>query len=316
LLKQYFSAEPWTADDRQALSELVVPALAEGWWDHPLDGDLTLHHGIRHGRYTLEVSGPPPAGTSLFDRVFAGPVRPEATPHPYKVRFTVGGQPAPGIWYRRGDDVADPRAAALLEEEDVTDVMVAGDFVTVGLSRSSSWEHRLDAVLARVTELFYDPAAPAATAPPRTRDELVGEGLRSRSPAELHLLDPDDPAHRARLTEALRHPEAEVRRVALATLAQSADDDFAAEVLTAAYDDHHRIVRRMAVDGAADLGTEGVRPLLERGLGDDDAWVRWKAVRGLREIGIGPSAAAVRALTADDDFQVRFEVAAALRDVQ
>ncbi len=39
------------------------------------------------------------AGTvapSIFDRVFDGPVVPEATPHPRKVKFTTGGTAAPG----------------------------------------------------------------------------------------------------------------------------------------------------------------------------------------------------------------------------
>jgi hypothetical protein len=316
LLKKFFSSETWRPTDADALSRLVSASLDSGWWEHPLDDDLMLRHGFIDGRYEIFVTGADSPTNGLFDRVFSGPVIPEATPHPSKIRFTIGGTAAPGVWFRRGDDIDDSRVAELMAEEDITDVMVAGDFVTVGLSRSASWEDRLDEVLDRVTALFYDPAAPAATGSSRTRDELVGEGLRTRSPEELHLLDPDDESHRARLTAALRDPSAETRRLALATLAQSSDEGFAAATLTDAYTDTHRIVRRMAIDGAADLGTESVRALLEQGLGDDDAWVRWKAIRGLRELGVAPSLSAVRHLVDDDDFQVRFEAAAATREAE
>ena len=53
--------------------------------------------------------------------------------------------------------------------------------------------------------------------------------------------------------------------------------------------------------------------MLEQALDDEDAWVRWKAVKGLSELGAGRSRARIDQLTDDPDFQVRFEVAAALR---
>jgi hypothetical protein len=315
LLKKFFSAAPWTEEDSARLSNLVTSSgAAAGWWEHDLGGGLTMAHGFRESRYELWVTGAGGgAGGSLFDRAFAGPVVPEATPHPRKVKFNIGGEPAPGVWYRRGDQVDNAAASSLLEDDDVTDVMVAGDFVTIGLRRGASWDARLDDLLETVTDLFWDEGRTAATPPPRTRDELVGEGLRTASPEQLHLLDPDDPEHRARLEEALRNPGAEVRRIALATLAQSEDQAFVAELLTSAYEDDHRIVRRMAVDGAADLASEEVRPLLERALDDADAWARWKAIRGLAELGVGQSKDAIAALANDEDFQVRLEVADVLR---
>lgn len=316
LLKMFFSAAPWTEDDANRLSDLVMSSDgSEGWWEHDLGEGLTLAHGFLEGRYELWVTGAGAgAGGSLFDRAFAGPVVPEATPHPRKVKFNIGGEPAPGVWYRSGDQVDNAAAAALLEDDDVTDVMVAGDFVTIGLQRGASWDARLDDLLERVTEEFWDEGRAAAAPPPRTRDELVGEGLRTASPEQLHLLDPDDPEHRARLEEALRSSGAEVRRVALATLAQSDDSAFVAELLASAYEDDHRVVRRMAVDGAADLASDEVRPLLETALHDADAWTRWKAVRGLAELGVGPSKDAIATLAEDEDFQVRLEVADALRE--
>jgi len=312
-LKRFFSGAPWTEDDAARLSELVLKhAPPEGWWEHSLGHGLTMAHGFRDGTYHLWVAGGEGATTSLFDRVFDGPVRPEATPHPRKVKFHTGGDPAPGIWYRRGDDIDDDRVAALLSDEDVSDVMVAGDFVTVGLEKSASWEERLDELLATVTEQFYVDGS-TSTPPALTRDEMVGEGLRTAAPEELHLLDPDEPTHRERLTQALGDPSAEVRRVALATLAQSKDAGYVAAVLETAFSDRHRIVRRMAVDAAADLATEAVRPLFESALADDDSWIRWKAIRGLREIGVGRSAGSVARLADDEDFQVRLEAATALQ---
>ena len=61
------------------------------------------------------------------------------------------------------------------------------------------------------------------------------------------------------------------------------------------------------------VSREQVRGLLEQALSDEDDWIRWKAVKGLSELGLAGSSQAVAALTDDPDFQVRFEVAAALR---
>lgn len=59
----------------------------------------------------------------------------------------------------------------------------------------------------------------------------------------------------------------------------------------------------------ADAGREELRPLLERALGDDDGWARWKALRGLVELNPEPSREAISALARDRDFRVRLEVA-------
>ncbi len=316
LLKRFFSAQPWADDDAARLAALVGPHLEPGaWWEHELASGVTLAHGMRDGGYVLWATGGKPAGSALFDRVFSGPVVPEATPHPRKVKFNVGGAPAPGVWYRRHDDVDDPRVAALLDEERVTDVMVAGDFVTVGLDRHASWEEELDTMLARVTELFHDPDRAAAAAPARTRDELVAEGRATRPrprPEALHLLDPDDPAHRARLEAAAGHDDARIRRVALVTLAQTADAGLARRWLEVGYDDASRVVRRAVIDAAADREEEDLRPLFRRALGDDDAWTRWKAVRAIGDLGTQPGDG-LESLAGDPDFQVRMEVAAVVR---
>ncbi len=56
--------------------------------------------------------------------------------------------------------------------------MVAGDFVTIGIGARSSWENRLEPLLALVTELFADSAAQHHR-PDRTREELMQEAGHS-----------------------------------------------------------------------------------------------------------------------------------------
>ena len=314
-LKRYFSAQPWGEEEAERLSRLVSPHLAGGWWELDLGHGLTLVHGIRDGRYVIDVTGDTAAPPSVFDRVFSGPVIPATTPHPRKVRFDLGGEPAPGVWHRRGEDIDDPRVLALMEDLDVTDVMVAGDFVTVGLMASASWEDRLDAILAKVTDLFWTGAA--ARAPERTREELLNEAghlaVTPTRPEDLHLMDPDRSEHRELLVEALGADDARRRRAAVVTLALSADGAVSRAALITGYRDASRLVRRAAVDSAADLADDAFRPLFEEALFASDSWIRWRAVRAIAEIGVGPSRELVALAAADEDFRVRFEAAAAFR---
>lgn len=317
LIKRFFSTEPWTEAHAAELSAIVRLHVTEGWWQHDLGGGIVLEHGVRDDRYVLWVSGATSGAPSIFERVFEGPVVPEATPHPRKVKFSVGGTPAPGTWYRRNDPGSpnDRRVERLFAEPDVTDVMVAGDFVTVGIGVRSSWELRLEPLLALVTELFSDPTA-VRNAPERTREELIQEAGRAHPhgrPEELHLLDPDDPRDQARLRTALEAEDPRVRRVAVAVLLESSDPDVRTGAAQRGIGDESRLVRRTAVDAAADTGQESFRSLLERVLTDDDPWIRWKAVRSLGELGIDPSRDVVTARADDPDFQVRFEVARVLR---
>ena len=315
-LKRFFSARPWTVEDARALSDLVTPHLAEGWWEHDLGEGLTLRHGITGGEYRIEVTGAGGAAGSIFDRVFAGPVIPQQTPHPRKVMFHIGGEPAPGIWHRRGEETDDVRVAALMEDPEVTDVMVAGDFVTVGLSRQASWEERLDAILQAVTELFW--SGGRSSAPARTRDELLDEAGRLRPGStrteHLHLMDPDDDDQRAVLADALGSDDARRRRAAVVTLGLSGDPAVAKAALVTGYADDSLIVRRAAIDAAGDLEDGEYRPLFEEALFDGDAWVRWRAVRAIADIGADPSRERLVMAAVDEDFRVRFEAAAALKE--
>jgi len=317
LLLRFFSPAEWTSADADALSDIVTPALQGGWWEHDLGSGITLTHGIADGAYHLHVTGGEGGAPSIFDRVFDGPVVPEPTPHPRKVKFVTGGIPAPGRWYRRGDTrpPADERVKRLFAEPDVTDVMVAGDFVTVGIAARSPWERRLEPLLALVTELFADPAAPAA-APVRTRDELLAEagaGRHTARPEELHLLDPDEPADRTRLQTAAEAGDPRLRRVAAALLVEASDPAVRERAIALGLADRSRAVRRTTVDAAADLEDESLRSLFEALAGDEDAWIRWKALRALGDLGAEPSRQVFETAAGDPDFQVRFEAGRALR---
>ena len=312
LLKKFFSAQPWGDEDADRLDMLLRRnvAEAEGWFEHDLGAGLTLQHGFDDdGTYRLWATGGSDDEASIFDRVFSGPVQPEATPNPRHVRFVIGGTPAPGVWFRRGDELTDNRVSGLLDDPDITDVLVAGDFVAIGLRRAAMWKDRLDDLVERVTDLFWSPERVVSALDGPTRDELVS----GQTAGALHLLDPDDPTSRITLEAALASDDARQRRMAVATLAQSGDEGFALATLRAGYADPSRIVRRTVVDVAVDLETEDARSLLEQALADEDDWIRWKAVKGISELGLSTSAAAVGALADDPDFQVRFEVAATLR---
>ena len=318
LLKRFFSTEPWGSDEVEQLARLVGPHIPEGWWEHDLGSGISLQHGSREGSYVLWVTGGAAPVASVFDRVFDGPVVPEATPHPRKVKFTVGGEPAPGRWYRRTDPDAahDPRVERLFAEPDVTDVMVAGDFVTVGIGARSPWERRLEPLLALVTELFADPSATRLDAE-RTRDQLLDEADKvadRNRPEELHLLDPDAPADRTRLLAALEDDDPRVRRIAVAVLMEVSDDRLREKVIDSGASDESKMVRRATIDSAADATDERFRTFFERSLSDPDPWIRWKAVRSLGELGLASSRRAVEAVIDDPDFQVRFETAKVLRE--
>lgn len=312
LLKRFFSSQDWTAADEAALADLVGEG--EGRWRHELDGGFILEHGFIDGRYRLTVTGDAvsTSETSIFDRVFSGAIRPEATPHPRKVKFILGGEPGRGVWYKAGEPAPDDqRVQALFDEGDVTDVMVAGDFVTIGLARSSSWEDRLEPLLALVGELFEHRPTSGSVAP--TRDEMLDEAGRLRlATQELHLLDPDDRQARERLNEALRSTDARVRRIAVAVLAQSTDLEVASAAIRKGAADESKIVRRTAIDSGADNDDAGLVDVFLGALTDPDAWIRWKATRALRELDHGDRTVFERLLE-DEDFQVRMEAETALR---
>ncbi len=333
LLKRYLSPGRWAPDDDEALAEAVGPG--EGWWERDLDADLTLEFGWDAGRFRVRLG--PDAGTTEpavealdpLDATFEGPVVPEATPNPRTIRFGFAHpvQDGPSQWYDSAAGAADDgRVARLFGEFDrVANVLVGPDFVAVGLRRPADWEHLLAPLLAVVTEEFSAPdagggrARPGSTGGPpwlagQPQEQREGRRLTRLEQAwrDLGSLRPANPSDLAEVLAAASGPD-QARRQVAANLLREADPARAREQWGRLVGDPVRAVRRATVDAMVDVGREELRPLLESALADDDAWVRWKALRGLAELGPSSSRSAIAARADDPDFRVRLEAAAALR---
>lgn len=336
LLKRFLSAEPWSTEDDEALADAAGPG--EGWWERDLDDDLKLAFGWEGGRFRVEVrssaAAAPGAAGSPLDATFEGPVVPEATPNPRSIRFGFGHpvHAGPSRWYESAGAAADdPPVARLFSEFDrVANVLVGPDFVAVGLRRPDDWETLLTPILAVVTEEFADPddagvAMPtgaaggpawlAGSGPGAARP--VGAGERrltrlERAWRDLGALRPAEAGDLAQVLAAAAGVDSARRQVA-ANLLREAEPATARGVWAQLVADPVRAVRRAAVDAMVDAGRDELRPLFESALDDDDAWVRWKALRGLVELGPAPSRAAIAARADDPDFRVRLEAAGALR---
>ena len=339
-LKRFFSAQPWVPSDEVGLAAAVGPG--QGWWRHPLDDDLILAFGWVEGRFMIEVTSTSEstiastsaAAGSVDDPsppalAFDGPVTPEATPNPRTIMFRTGAiHEGQSRSYKAGQPVDDERVARLLHRfADIDDVMVATDFVAVTLRRPDRWEALLGPVLDVVTEEFAgeSPLDGPVGGPVDDRIQSPSEPVvpgagqpRDRPPSrlerawrELGSLRPGHADELKRIRAAASGVDTAHRQVA-ANLLRQADPEVALIEWSRLVADGSRLVRRAALDAMVDVGREDLRGLLEAGLGDDDAWVRWKAVRGLAELGPAASRGAIEALLADRDFRVRQEARVAL----
>lgn len=331
LLKRYFSSGPWGPEDDAALAGTV--GAGEGWWERPLDADVTLVFGWDGRGFGLEVrgdaAGPGPEAPAPPDPLagFDGPVVPEATPSPRTIRFAVGRPLTEGDshWFPSRTSATDARAARLFRQfEEVTGVLVGPDFVAVMLARPAEWERLLRPVLAAVTEEFSDPGDEHATGRRLAAGGPAGAGTGvqpgdvkrlnrlEQAWRDLGSLQPGRPADLAVVVAAADGPDHYRRQVA-ANLLREGDVGVAAAAWGRLVADPVGAVRRAAVDAVVDAGREELRPLLESALADTNAWVRWKALRGLVELGPAASRAVIEACADDPDFRVRLEAAGALR---
>jgi hypothetical protein len=317
LLKRFFSDQPWSADDDDALAAIAGPG--DGWWDYVLGDGSQLAFGWRDGRFRLDV-GPSLAAT------FDGAVVPEATPNPRTIRFVTGPvHTGASRWYDSAADVDDPRVARIFAAfDEVDNVLVGPEFVAVGVQRPDRWEQLL-APMLRLIETAFPPDPGAADVPQPTaplapgmrtgaQTGAAGSGRTAfeRAWKDLGGLDPTRAEDLDRIRAAAGSDDLHERQVA-ARLFERATPEAGATGWEQLLADPSRIVRRAVVDAMVDAERESLRPLLERALADADAWVRWKAVRGLVELGVGTSRPAVTALAEDPDFRVRLEAAGALR---
>jgi hypothetical protein len=333
LLKRFFSPEPWTPADDEALADAVATEAGAGRYE--LEPGLTLVWGTEGERFRLrvehhgsDVSGAAPestpgVGAADLGATFDGVVVPEATPSPRTIRFaTPPLHSGPARNYESdAEGAGDRRVARLFADFDqVTNVLVGPDFVAVTVTRPDLWEQLLAPVLRAVAQEFAAGDDEAAESPrdseaPMTitlsagSDDAVREPRRlERAWAELGALRGDQPEHLERVLAAARDKEPARRQVAAALLTD-APVDVAERAWERLLADSSRVVRRSTVDAVAGAGREDLRPLLERALGDEDAWTRWKALHGIADIGAGSSRAAVEARAADPDFRVRLEAA-------
>jgi Scaffold protein Nfu/NifU N terminal len=259
-----------------------------------------------------------------LERSFEGAVVPEATPSPRTIRFATPQLHAGASrTYDSAEAAAsDPRVARLFGDfDEVTNVLVGPNFVAVTVSRPDRWEALLAPILQAMSEEFTgdDDGAKSSPEPPMTMTLTVGtveDSVRAprkleRAWSELGALRADRAEHLDRILTAARDEEPARRQVAAALLAD-ATPEAAAREWERLLGDPSRAVRRSVVDAVAGTGREALRPLLDRGVDDIDAWVRWKALRGIADLGVGTSRAAVEARAADPDFRVRLEAARVL----
>jgi len=332
-LKRFFSDAAWTADDDDALADIV--GAGKGGGTRELEPGLALTWTWEGGRFRLRVEsetgregGDSPksaedatAATDL-GQTFDGAVVPEATPSPRTIRFAT--PPLEGGTARNYESATaasvDPRVARLFGSfDEVTNVLVGPDFVAVTIGRPNHWEQLLEPILREVTREFAGSAplergessTPAETGPARavtSEDETRAPRRLERAWADLGALRADRPDDLEGILAAGGDAEPARRQVAAALLAD-APPDAAAGAWAGLVGDSSRAVRRSAVDAIAGVERQELRPLLERALGDTDAWIRWKALSGIGVIGAEPSRAAVATVAEDPDFRVRLEAA-------
>jgi hypothetical protein len=340
-LKRFFSAEPWTTADDDAFADIVGPG--SGSEQLALDPDLTLAWGWPQGRFLLRVTSgassrsspvqsPVPTADGDLGLTFESDVYPEVTPSPRTIRFTTPAlHSGASRFYSSIDEAADdPRAARVFADFDaVTNLLVGPDFVAITIARPDQWDGLLAPILRMVGEEFTGassdrPETPAPSEPASDTDSTdgtgeSGDGDEVRHPrrlerawSELGSLRADRPDDRERIVAMIRDTEPARRQVAAALLAD-APPAVAARAWEDLYGDLSRSVRRSTIDAVVDADRESLRPLLERALGDADAWIRWKAVHGIARLGVAASRAAIDACAEDPDFRVRLEATRARR---
>jgi hypothetical protein len=329
-LKRFFSDAAWTADDDDALADIVGAGTDGG--TRELEPGLTLTWTWEEGRFRLRVDSDAPeaggasagadaaiAATDLGE-TFDGAVVPEATPSPRTIRFAT---PPLADGAARNYESAtaasdDPRVVRLFDDfDEVTNVLVGPDFVAVTIARPDRWEQLLEPLLREVTREFAGDGplerapSPNESGPARavtSEDETRAPRRLERAWADLGALRADRPDDLERVLAACDDSEPARRQVAAALLAD-APPDAAAGAWAGLVSDASRAVKRSAVDAIAGAERQELRPLLERALGDTDAWIRWKALSGIGALGAEPSRAAIATVAEDPDFRVRLEAA-------
>jgi hypothetical protein len=229
-------------------------------------------------------------------------VVPEAGPQARIVRFLTGaGTGGQSGWVRDADATHDERIQRLARTfVDINAVMLGVGFVAVELHDERRWDDLLLPIMAFVSDTFGARRAPA-----------VPDRQLERARAEFAGINPATLRGIGRVRDALGSPDPAIRQIAVSLMEH--DDPFSAEkAWRAALDDSNRGVRRAAIVAVARARQEALRPLLERGLGENDACARFHALSGLQSIGADRSRAAIERVVNDSDARVRLAAHRAL----
>ena len=242
-LKRFFSDAAWTAEDDDALADIV--GTGTGGDTRELEPGLTLTWTWKEGRFRLRVDSDAPdadsasvgadardATTTDLGETFDGAVVPEATPSPRTIRFaTPPLEAGPARNYESATAAsADPRVARLFDDfDEITNVLVGPDFVAVTIARPDRWEQLLEPILREVTREFAGDAPlerppephrdPARRAPSRPRTRHARPRRLERAWADLGALRADRPDDLERVLAVCDDPEPARRQVAAALLA-------------------------------------------------------------------------------------------------
>ena len=296
LLKRYFSDQPWTAAEDDALAELVGAPAPAG----PVTGrvELAPELGARLGLARRRVPAPADrrergdrwvtisarSSAASWCRRRRRARAPSASPR----RRSVTGRAGPS----RGTTSATRAARPVFDvSDDVTNVLVGPDFVAVTITRADQWEHAARAAARRGDRRLrrHGPAPPPvvdrsgrpAPGPGRAESPTTQPRRLERAWSELGAERRRRRSRRPHRRRDARRREPERRQVAAVLLAD-VDPDVARRPLDAPADRPEPIgAARRRSTRSATHDREELRPLLETALDDTDAWTRWHALRGI-----------------------------------
>ncbi len=114
------------------------------------------------------------------------------------------------------------------------------------------------------------------------------------------------------LLSALSDTHPQVRRLAAAAIGASGESVAVEHLCTALLKDHSVGVRRTAGDALSDIGDPSAQSAMCQALSDSNKLVRWRAARFLFDLGNADALPFLEEALADDEFEVRLEVEAAI----
>lgn len=131
----------------------------------------------------------------------------------------------------------------------------------------------------------------------------------------LEALQQPGPEALPLLTEALRDPKMQIRRLAVVYLGDLRSPE-AMNLLYEALQDSSAAVRRTAGDTLSDIGDPAATQPMIQALSDDSKLVRWRAARFLYEVGTDDALEPLRAAVNDSEFEVALQARMAVERIE